>query len=328
MNPRGCCRLPRPTQAMMPWLRQRGLTLVELMIALALGLLITLASGSVLIWANGGFAGQTDGAAIDDAGRYALDAISRAARQGAFVNWDRDDAGIDRADGPAMLAGLDAQSLAVRSAGLDDPRPGVANGSDVLALRFAGSGPAPDGDGSVLSCAGFPVDAGQVGWSIFFVANNALGEAELRCKYRGSGAWSADAVIAGVDSFQVLYGVDTDAPGDGVANRYINASAIDALDADLQLAGDTDAARALDLRRRTHWKRVAGIKVALLLHGRHRGDTENVPAVYQLFGPDYRAAVGEGDRGTLVYEAFLPAALRHRYRRLFVSTIMLRNPAS
>ena len=48
------------------------------------------------------------------------------------------------------------------------------------------------------------------GWSIFYVAANGDGEAELRCKYRGASGWGADAIVRGVDSFQVLYGVDTD----------------------------------------------------------------------------------------------------------------------
>ena len=306
---------------------QHGITLVELMVSMTIGLLVTLAAGTMLVWANNGFAAQADTAAIDDAGRYAIDAIARAARQTAFVNFDRDDAAQNSADGPARLSGLDAHSLDSRSAGIDDPQPPVVDGSDVLALRFAGSGPAPEGDGSVLSCAGFPVDAEQDGWSIFFIANNSAGEAELRCKYRGSGKWSADAIVAGVDAFQVLYGVDTDTPADGVANRYVNASAIDALDAALTLSGTTAAARALDLRRRTHWKRVAAIKVALLLHGRQRARMADAPMRYELFGPGYRGE-SAADSGTLVDEAFMPMAIRNRYRRLFVSTVLLRNPAS
>ena len=160
------------------------------------------------------------------------------------------------------------------------------------------------------------------------MAANTAGETELRCKYRGSGKWSADALVAGVDSFQVLYGVDSDEPADGVANSYVSASAIDALDGALALSGDTEAARARDLRRRTYWKRVAGVKVALLLHGRHTARDGDGPMLFELFGPAYRATAAAVDVGTLVDESFLPAAIRHRYRRLFVSTILLRNPAS
>lgn len=306
--------------------RQEGVTLVELMVALTIGLVVTLAAGAMLVWASSSFAAQADSAAIDDAGRYAIDAIARAARQTAYLNLDRDDAAQSSADGPARLAGLDAHSLDSRSAGIDDPAPPAAGGSDVLAVRFAGSGPAPDGDGSMLGCAGFPVGAEDDGWSIFYVANNSAGETELRCKYRGSGKWSADAIVDGVDAFQVLYGVDTDSPADGVANRYVNASAIDALDAALALAGATDEERALDLRRRTHWKRVAAIKVALLLHGRQRARAADPPMRYELFGPGYRDA-SAADSGALIDEAAMPVALRKRHRRLFLSTVLLRNPA-
>ena len=307
---------------------QSGLTVTELMVALALGLLVTLAAGSMLVSANRTFTSQADAAAVDDAGRFALELIGRAARQASFVNLDRDDAGELAASTPARIGGADARSLAQDSAGIDALLPDAANGSDVLALRFAGSGAAPDGDGSVLSCAGFPVHAREDGWAVFFVAKSAAGVAELRCKYRGNSGWNADAVVAGVDSFQVLYGLDTDTPPDGLANRFETATAIKAMDAALVLDGDTDAARELDHRRRTPWKRIASIKVALLLHGRARSPGEGKPREFALFGAAYSAAAGNADKGSTIHEAELDAGLRQRERRMFGTAILLRNPSS
>lgn len=309
--------------------RQAGLTLVELLIALVLGLLVVLAAGSMLVYANSSFAATVQAAAVDDGGRFALELIARSARQTAFRNFDRDDAGELAASAPARLQGADAATLSRDSAAMADLRTGagVVNGSDVLALRFAGSGIGPDGDGSVLSCAGFSVGAQEDGWSIFYVAASSSGVPELRCKYRADSGWSADAVVAGVDSFQVLYGLDTDTPADGLANRFLTASAIEILDAAIVAEGDSEAEQEQDRHRRTAWKRVASLKVALLLHGRARSAPERVLGDYALFGPAY-AGQAAADEGTLISEASLKEELRYRERRLFSTTITLRNPSS
>ncbi len=205
--------------------------------------------------------------------------------------------------------------------------PDVANGSDVLALRFAGSGAGPGGDGSMLSCAGFGVAGADAGWSIFYVALSADGAPALYCKYQGAGGWGADALIGGVDTFQVLYGVDTDMPPDGVANRYLNATGVDMLDDALLLEGADAAARARDRLRKTHWKRVVSIKVALALHGGQRTRANVEPQMLHLFGPEYSAGPGNADPGTRLDEARMSEALRTRERKVVGITISLRNAA-
>lgn len=306
--------------------RQRGLTMVELMVAITAGLLVLLFAGAMLISANRGHAALEDSARLDDSGRYALETIARAVRQTAYVNWDRPDAGIATDPTvPARIVGLDSRSLVKTSEVVSDPRPGVANGSDVLALRFAGAGPGTDGDGSMTSCAGFGVSELEEGWSIFYVGRSAIGDNELRCKYRGKTSWGADAIVGGVDSFQVLYGLDTDVPADGLSNLYVSASVVAALDDGLELDGADEAERDLDLRRKTYWKRVASIKVGLILHGEKRVRTNAEPLTFDLFGPAYAEALGGADPGTRISESDMPGSLRERERRLFSSTIMLRN---
>ena len=311
---------------MMP-ARQGGLTIAELMVAITVGLLVLLFAAAMLVSANRGHAAQEEAARLDDSGRFALETIARAVRQTAWVNWDRSDAGIaaDPAE-PARVAGMDNRSLVKNAELISDPRPDVANGSDVLALRFSGAGPAPDGDGSMTSCAGFGVSELEEGWSIFYVGRSAIGDTELRCKYRGSTSWGADAIVGGVDSFQVLYGLDTDVPADGLANLYVSASMVAALDDGLALEGANEDERELDLRRKTHWKRVASIKLGLVLHGEKRVRANTTPVVFDVFGPAYANALGSADPGTRINEGEMSGSLRERERRLFSSTIMLRNP--
>jgi type IV pilus assembly protein PilW len=299
------------------YLKAAGLTLPEMMVALTIGLAVVLAAGRLLGLASSAYTAQTESAAMDDAGRYALELLGRTVRQAAHADLLQLDLSAPVDVLPARLAGLDARSLGSTTPGIDVPLAAVANGSDVLAVRFPGAGAGPDGDGSVVNCAGFTVAAGEEGWSIFYVAKNGSGEAELRCKYLGASSWSADAVVTGVDSFQVLYGLDTDTPRDGVANSYVNADAIRTLDT--PLAGLTPQER----NRQTHWKRVVSVRIGLLLHGARPTRTDAAKEEFKLFGAAHAAAAADGDAGTLVREASMPDALRRRERRLFSMTVAL-----
>lgn len=305
--------------------RQAGLTLAELMVALAVGLAVLLGAGTLLAGSVRAHAALVEATEMDDAGRYALDALARAVRLAAHAP-PPSGAAPDPA-APARIAGLDARSLGRATPGIAAPLPEAVNGSDVLALRFAGSGGPPDGDGATLDCAGFGVHRDGEGWSIFYVARNAQGQAELRCKYRGRAGWSSDAVAGRVDSFQVLYGLDLDE--DGVPERYVNAGTIDALDAALATDNATPGERAAELRRRTRWKRVAAVRVALLLHGPRlrppaRPGARRAELVHDLFGPQYGSAFGARDRGTRLGSAALDGGPRGdgpRLRKVYGLTV-------
>lgn len=309
--------------------RQYGLTIVELMVALTLGLLVALAATALLVSSKTSYIAQDEGVRVQETGRYAIEAVTRAVRQAGYENWDSDAAALT--GDPAMsanIAGLDARSLQESTAGIDAPLATSVNGSDVLAIRFAGAGNGANGDGSMLNCAGFgvpePVEIeNDRGWSIFYVAADRSGEPELRCKYRGKTSWNTEAIARGIESFQVLYGVDTDA--DGLPDRFLKASAIDELDNALVLDGFNAVARARDKNRRTHWKKVMIVKVALLVRGAENARTGAAPMQYELFGADYADRHGAADIGTRIRHANLPAATRNRIRKIFSSTIQLRS---
>lgn len=299
--------------------RARGLTMAELLVALALGLLVLGVAGSLLVVASRSHAEQLDAAGIDDGGRFALEAIERAARQAGFVHHDGEPIGAVDPAAPARVSGLDNHFVSRAGNGIELALDGAVNGSDVLALRFGGAGKGAHGDGSITSCGGFGVGEGDEGWSIFYVARGGSGEAELRCKYRGKNSWGADAIVSGVDTFQVLYGVDTGTAAEP-ATTYVNASALQAQDAALAAAG------AGRMGSRTGWNRINSIKVALLLHGERPTRTAAAPATIDAFGSAYADAHGADDTGTRLREADLPPSLRARERRLFAATIALRNP--
>ncbi len=317
-----CVALARPR------LRQRGMSLPELMVAMTLALVLTLFACGWLVAANAGYVVQGEAAQLDDSGRFALESIGRAVRQAAFVDLASGQAPtpLSQLVGPAVT-GADARSLGQAGEGMAQLLADQANGSDVLALRFDGAGPGIHGDGSMLDCAGFGVGAAASGqaraWSIFYVAKGADGEAELRCKYRGAQGWRVDALVRGVDSFQVLYGLDTDTPPDGVANTYLTASAIDRLDAGIALTSSAAADRARERDLHSHWRRVTGVHVALLLHGAARAELGKQPT-FDLFGAAYQDG---NDRGTHLAPADLPLRLRDRVRLLVDASFSLRNNA-
>ena len=294
-----------------------GLALVELLVSMAVGLVVTLFSATLMVMSNAGYLAQDDIAAVEDAGRFALDAIGRSVRQAAYRDYG---ALVDTAETEAaQLAGFDDRSLSGTTPALEKPHDAV-NGSDVLAVRYSGAA-----DGAVLNCAGFAVLDNTRGWSIFYVARGSDGIGELRCKYRGTNAWKAQAIVRGVDTMQVLYGIDTDTPADGLPNTYETATQIDARDGALALSGATALARARDLNRKTHWKRVCGVRVSLLLHGLKSARLEEPRQPFHLFGSGYSASQ---DTGAVIDPAGLAETVRYRERRVFGATFLLRNSAS
>lgn len=308
---------------------QTGLTIVELMVSITVGLLVVMATTALLVSSKAAYIAQDEGARLQDTGRYAIDAITRAVRQAAYENWEHDATAIVNLPHiSANIAGLDARSLKDADPGIDAPVTKSINGSDVLAVRFIGTGAAPNGDETMLNCAGFGVaepvnQETDRGWSIFYVAADKSGEPELRCKYRSKNSWNSEAIARGIESFQVLYGVDTDA--DGLPNYFLNATKIDALDDALVLNGDNATMRAIDKHKKTYWKKIVMVKVAFLARGSQSTYSGVATNHFDLFGKDYADIDGAADIGTRIKESTLAATARGRMRKIFMTTIQLRS---
>lgn len=310
---------------------QDGLTLVELMVAITVSMFIVLAATGLLLSTKSGYITQTDHVQILDTGRFAIEIIARMLRQSAYANWDAVEGSVVAADSiGAGISGMDAKSLKGRTAGIDSPVGKSVNGSDVLAIRYFGVGSGRNGDGTVLNCAGFGVGAasGAVSTdqdrdlSAFYVAEDSTGEPELYCKYRGDDGWASQAIARGVESFQVLYGLDTD--GDAMPNRFMNATAIDALDSALDPDGQDVTGRAIARKNQSHWRKVVAVRVALLVRGAHPAGSGKSAGEYDLFGKAYADANQASDPGVRIKESRLHKDIRTRERRVFSATIQLR----
>ncbi|WP_161993155.1 PilW family protein [Lacisediminimonas profundi] len=308
-------------------MRAAGMTLVEMLVCLVLAMLLALAAIGLLMSSRAGFSAQDAGVRLDESGLYALAVIERAVRQAGYENWSAQGAALvdELASSPSII-GLDDALQQDASPALESvSSPGV-NGSDVLALRFFGSGDSSgDGDGTMVNCAGAAVpeparddlDAGR-GWSIFHVARDSSGEPELRCKYRARNgqSWDGEAIVPGVEGMQVLYGID--ANGDGLPDRYARADVLYKMDQATAAAANGGA---------SIWKDVVAVRVALLVRGTGFASEAAGDKVLDFFGARYSSLNASVDRGVRFDERALPASQRKRLRRLFSLAIPLKHRA-
>jgi type IV pilus assembly protein PilW len=281
--------------------KQAGFTMVELLVALGLSSLIALAAIAALVVSRQGFSSVDATSQLRDNARFTTDTLRRLIVQAGHL--DPQFASQTRvgefptAGAAAVLTpyvtGVD--NALVITGNLPDittayrPRPtatvaqrkctsgtdtGCANGSDVLILRYQTAAQNPGGtvsDGSIIDCTGgadssVPTTKTDAVVSIFHVAVGANGkEPSLYCSYFSASTltWVSSPVIQGVESFQVLYGIDgfTTAvnttftgPQDTVPDKYVRASDL--------VVGTADSANTY-----SNWRRVRSLRIGLILRG-------------------------------------------------------------
>ena len=304
-----------------------GFTLTELILSLTLGMIIVLAATGLMVAAKSAQSTQFAAAALQDTALYALGNIARSVRQAGYINFDQDEAPIlvTESMSPGIL-GLDNSTLTATSPGIENPKKSSNYASDVLAIRFFGSG-SPDADNSILNCGGFGVKAPgsqrnaepDRGWSIYYVANDGNGIPNLYCKYKKE-KFTAQSIAQGVEAFQVLYEIDTDP--DRTTHQFLNASAINALDAGIPES---------DRNSKSNWKKITAVKIALMIRSENNANAENggaartSPAVYELFGPAYSNAGSTPDSDAQILASSIPQAQKGKIRKIIGTTIQLRN---
>ncbi len=270
---------------------QRGLSLIELMISMVLGLLILGMTVSVFMGTSRTARTQDAASRLDDSGRFALDSVLRVVRLAGYSNWG----GI--AGGPrGYQAGTDP--VLAGADGAD-----VTTGfSDSLTMRYYGSGTAVGAaDGSVVDCLGNPVPEGATFADRVvntFSVRLTAGVRELTCD-NGSGPV---ALVSGIDSFQVLYGLDL-AGADRVPELWASA---------------TDVG--------VNWDQVVAVRVSLMVAGDANSRGINADSAnYSLFDSFYNNAA---DQGTTYSASAQSADARARLRKVFTGTVFLRNRTS
>ena len=195
---------------------QKGFSIVELMIALALGSLITLAAVQLFSTNQRTFQLQQGLTDVQEQGRFALDYISRDLRMMGFRNPD-----VASAD-PGLLLADSTVNGQVIPASQDGG--GVAAGNDRLTFSFHAKEGDTDCEGDVLGAAVAPALVANTYW--VGGANND----QLLCAGSIDSATVGLVVVEGVDSFQVQLGIDTTADGVPAAGHYRRINEVVATD--------------------------------------------------------------------------------------------------
>jgi len=175
---------------------QTGFSLVELMIALTLGLIVLLAISSIYIGSQQTYRVQEDNARIQEAGRYALEVIGRSIRQAganAEMNFNKTATELQ-----CNVAGVCNAIGGVNGATVTDP--------DTLSVQFyAGSEELIAGLWIARDCTGGQVALGVVVTNTFDITGT-----NLRCTGSVGGV---QPLVGNVEDLQVVYGIDTDVSG-------------------------------------------------------------------------------------------------------------------
>lgn len=320
---------------------ERGLTMVELLVALVISMLISLAAISALTVTRQGFNTVDAASQLRDNGRFAADLIQRLAVQSGFKDVAYAARPATTAETAANLApdivGLNnALSTMNNSSSSNNPLDwsstrtsgSLGYGSDILVLRyqdpetFDGSGIS---DQSMIDCLGnssnknFPTSRGERMISVIHVAESPQnsGELALMCtKYSYSdtaAGWTLSdpqPIVQGVENFQVLYGTDGVTAGaaptatpDTVPDRYLRAD-------QMTVASNPVATNA-------NWRRVRSLRIGLVLRGPANSAQDN--STDPLY-PQGSGMSSSSDPGTI----FTPPADR-RLRQVLTFTVHLRN---
>ncbi|TAM04229.1 MAG: type IV pillus assembly protein [Paraburkholderia sp.] len=244
-----------------------GHTLLELTVAVALGLVIVAGAVAAYRAQHQAFVLATDTARIHEAGMNALTLVGEQIQIAGFAS----------ADAPRSLAGPAVFGCAAgRPIAAQDNLTcaSLANGSDGIAVRYAGDTVStwPSSGGQVTDCLGQAVGAAGVTVVNRYhaKASSSTGEPELYCEGSGK-AGAAQPLVEGVEALHLRYWLhDATRPVSASALAREQWSSVIAVDLCVQVRGapfprkasyvDCDGASkiATDGRaRQTFWRHLA-----------------------------------------------------------------------
>jgi type IV pilus assembly protein PilW len=209
---------------------QRGFSLIELMVSVTIGLILTMLIGQIFINSRAIFASTDNLGRLQENARYALLMITRELRQTTYKSDPR---------APRSTVFTTTTLTGTENGTTGTPASGVP---DVITIRFQGAG---DGvgnpDGTIQDCTGTRIDAGVTVANTFFIRGdpNNNNEPTLFCNTQDPpvitctpGNANCVALVPGVENMQISYGEDkigappaTLSP-DGSIDRFVDASTV------------------------------------------------------------------------------------------------------
>jgi type IV pilus assembly protein PilW len=212
--------------------RQRGLTLIELMISMTLSLIVMFAVGSILISSNQAASVSDTLADSQESGRFAVDYINRQLLKTGYDPEDADlvafrDLCVDPAD-TVCIRDNDSGTgdrIAIRRVAEveEDPDDSTKTIPKSNAITCYGS--------ALLDAGGNEITTNVTVTDVYWVEVDDDGLSNLRCQSFDEGGTSfgnSQALAAGVLSMHVLYGQSNVAPTNNTLNvsAYYNATQV------------------------------------------------------------------------------------------------------
>lgn len=264
------------------WHASTGLTLVELLVSMTLGLLLALAALGSLLVARQNHAPADAVVQLRDKGRFLQTSIERLVAQAGYKNLRSSSTPNDLCaalstesppPSPPTIFGLNnAMRISTGSwcTGTARSANDVGYGSDILVLRYQASVATNDSlatDKTMIDCAGFTSaieeNPDEDLESILHVGTGPDEEPSLMCtrlKSRSPLEYETYPLISGVENFQVLYGVGIPPHN---PNRYWRADEIGSY---------------------KNWYRVRSIRIGIVLRGAPGSDDTGVESILYPLG--------------------------------------------
>jgi type IV pilus assembly protein PilW len=231
----------------------KGFTLIEMMVALALGSLLAIVVAQLFANTRVSNRSTEDAARMQESMRYGAAIIGRTVRIAGYKSNPTSVAAIF----PAAARALDGTN-------------GAGTASDTLIVRFQGGGPnSTTADNTILNCLGVGVAPDFTGtntsYNRFSIATGADGRNALFCNTdTANPTANGTELVPGVQAMQVLFGEDTSATPDGTADRFVPPGT---------------AGINLD--------NVVAVRVYLLLAGKEKIKLDSTSTTYPVGGVDY-----------------------------------------
>jgi type IV pilus assembly protein PilW len=207
--------------------KQLGFSLVELIIAMMIGLLLSVGTATIYFSSQRISVAQNQSSVIESNGRLALEMLTQVIEHTGYVSTNGSPlAGEDRFITSAVVAkNCGGQKNVLKTSLFNTTQ--NDNAGDSIGIVYVGdSSLNRDCSGAQLPVAcqagGVAnVDASKV-YNYFSIGKNAENIPVLHC----AGSRSADLVeiAEGIENFQILYGIDNDA--DNQVDQYVNADQV------------------------------------------------------------------------------------------------------
>lgn len=284
---------------------QRGVTLVELLVAMTIGLMIALVITQAYL--NGVRTQQTqnDMTRLQESARFAFQLVSDEIKKAGFRDTYKVSSTAHNfcsgttTPGSQITGQNDLTTVSLLAGGTS----AVLNNSDAITVRYYGeNNAAGNPDGAILDCTGNPVGLNTLVTETLYISADPANSNEPTLYCDSSAAAAPVGLIAGVESMQFLYGEDSD--GDGIINYYAPFGSV-----------------ALP----TQIDQIKSVMVSLVIRTPNAVGSGSNATVFNHFGSTYAAGATApaGDAGSV----FTPP-LDNRIRLQSGTVVALRNSAN